>query len=374
VFRFIRPYCVGSAAAVAAVVLTYMVSPVMEPVRSPLSLAAVVVSAWYGGLGAGLLTAAMTALAKMYFILPPRGFGIDDIGDLLYLFVFVLVAVLISTLTGALRRAEAMQRVLTANERAARAEAEAANRAKDVFLAKISHELRTPLQAASSWAHVLRTTRHDDDAFRKALARLHRSLATQSQLINDLLAVSKVVAGKMRLASEPVMLAPVVEAAVETATAAAIHPQPIVIVCLDRSVGPVLGDRARLEQVVCNLLSNALKFTGPHGRIDVRLERERELARVVIADTGQGIPAEMLSRLFDEFWQARSTDRASSAGLGLGLAIARQLVEMHGGTIRAESGGAGLGATFVVDLPLICESLGGSPVRHDRSRPESTAA
>jgi signal transduction histidine kinase len=352
VFRMTWPYAVGVASACAALALTYLVSPLIDPVRSPLLLAAVVVSAWYGGLGAGLVTSAIAVVTKMYFILPPRGFHVSDIEDLLYLLTFVVVAVLISTMTGALRRAEAAQRVLIANEQAARAEAEAANRARDIFLAKIAHELRTPLQAAMSWAQALHAARADEHRFSDALARLHRTLAAQSHLIDDLLAASRIVAGKMRLTSGPVMLAPVVTAAVDTARAAALHPQPVVDLDVDPSVGPVLGDRARLEQVVCNLVSNALKFTPADGRVAVQLERAGERARVVVADTGRGIEPEMLLRLFDEFWQARTAGSAA-AGLGLGLSIARQLVEMHGGTITADSKGAGHGVTFVVELPLL---------------------
>jgi signal transduction histidine kinase len=360
--------CVGIVAAGAASALTHVVSPMIDPVRSPLLLAAVAVSAWYGGLAAGLVTSAVAAFIKMYFVLPPLGFRVDTIDDLLHLLVFALVAVLIGTLTGALQRADAAKRVLIGNEQAARAEAEAANREKDVFLAKISHELRTPLQAASTWAHVLAAARHDDRAFSDGLARLHRSLAAQSHLIDDLMAASRIIGGKMRLATEPVMLAPVVEAAVETANAAMLDPQPVVRVDLDTSTGPVLGDRARLEQVVCNLLSNALKFTPADGRIDVRLERIGDRARIVVADTGCGIPADTLPRVFDEFWQVAPAGATSVGGLGLGLAIARQLVEMHGGTIHAASKGIGLGATFVVELPVIHECLAesASTRHHDR--------
>jgi signal transduction histidine kinase len=275
-----------------------------------------------------------------------------DIADILYLVVFVLVAVLVSVLTGALRRADAANRALVAQEEAARAEAEAANRAKDVFLAKISHELRTPLQATSSWAHLLGRARHDDVAFTKGLAALHRCITAQAFLIDDLLAASQIIAGKMRLDIEAVMLGPVIDAAVGTAKAAAPLPQPALHVAVDPSAGPVRGDRARLEQIVCNLLSNALKFTPPEGRVDVRLEREAAGVRIVVADTGRGIPSGILSRVFDEFWQAQSAGPGSGVGLGLGLAIVPQLVQMHGGTVHAESAGPGCGATFLVTLPL----------------------
>jgi signal transduction histidine kinase len=369
VFHFIRGSCIGIAAAGTALALTYAVSPVIDPVRSPLLLAAVVVSAWSAGLAAGLVTSVIAALTKLYFVLPPHGFRIDAIEDVLHLSVFAFVAVLISTLTGALRRADAAKRVLIANEQAARAEAEAANREKDVFLAKISHELRTPIQAASSWARVLAAARDDDQTFGNALARLHRSVSAQSHLIDDLLAASRIIAGKMHLDTEPVWLAPIIEAAVETAKAAALDPQPVVSLDVDTSAGMVLCDRARLEQVICNLLSNALKFTPADGRIDVRVERVADRVRIVVADTGCGISAETLSRVFDDFWQVSRVAAGPVAGLGLGLAIARQLVEMHGGTIHAASGGIGFGATFVVELPAIDGCLTEATIeRHDDAR------
>jgi signal transduction histidine kinase len=350
--RRIRAYTVAVAAALAAFLITHVMWPVIEPTRSPLFLAAIVVSAWHGGLGPGLVTTAIAVLTKMYFLMPPSGLQVDDVADVLYLAVFVLVALLVSSLTGALRRVNTANHELVLRERAARAEAEAANRAKDVFLAKISHELRTPLQATSSWAHLLGRARHDDHVFTDALAALHRGIAAQSHLIDELLGASQIIAGKMRLDVEPVMLGPVIDAAVRTAKAAAPLPQPAVHVVVDPSVGPVPGDRARLEQIVCNLLSNALKFTPPQGRVDVRLESADATVRIVVEDTGRGIPREMLSRLFDEFWQARTEASGSPVGLGLGLAIVRQLVHMHRGTVDAESAGPGSGATFVVKLPF----------------------
>lgn len=351
--RLMRAYAAAVAAAAAALLVSRLIWPLIDPSGSPLFLAAVVVSAWYGGLGPGLVTTGIAVLAKLYFFMPPTGsLLVDDVATVLYLVVFVLVAVLISSLTGALRRAEAANRALAAQERAARAAAEAANRAKDVFLAKISHELRTPLQAISSWAHLLGRARHDDGVFANALAALHRGITAQSHLIDDLLAASRIIAGKMRLDIERVMLDPVIDAAVGTVTAAAAPPHPSIHVAGDPSAGPVLGDRARLEQIVCNLLSNALKVTPPEGRVDVRLEHEDETARIVVADTGRGIPSEMLPRLFEEFWQAHPEGPRSPDGLGLGLAIVRHLVQLHGGTVHAESAGPGHGATFVVEFPL----------------------
>lgn len=371
----VRDYAVAAGAAAAALLASHFVWPLIEPDRSslPLFLAAVMVSAWYGGFGPGVFTTAIAVVTKTYFIMPPTGsFDIEDLATAFYILVFVLVAVLISSLTGALRRADAANRVLAAQERAARAEAEAANRAKDVFLAKISHELRTPLQATSSWAHALGRSRHDERAFTETVAALHRSIARQSYLIDDLLTASQIIAGKMRLDMEPVMLGPVIEAAVRTVTAAVPAPHAPVRVAADPSVGPVVGDRARLEQIVCNLLSNALKFTPSDGRVEVRLGHDGRAARLAIADTGRGIPAQMLSRLFDEFWQADTPERDAPVGLGLGLAIVRQLVLMHGGAVRAESPGPGHGTTFVVELPL-AQDDGGAAGAASRRGSDTTA-
>jgi signal transduction histidine kinase len=345
-------YVLAATAGAVALIGSRLLWPLVDPSGSPLFLAAVVLSAWYGGLGPGLFTTAIAVATKAYFILPPRGsFQIEEVAGVLHILVFAGVAMLVSFLTGALRRTEASNRALAAEERAARAEAEAANRAKDVFLAKISHELRTPLQATSSWAHVLGRTPPDDPRFAAALAALHRGIAAQSRLIDDLLAASMVIAGKTRLAVEPLSLGEVVEAAVATATAAAPGPQPPVGVSV-AAAGMVLGDRARLEQVVCNLLANALKFTPPEGRVELRLEQQGTTARIVVADTGCGIHPDVVPHLFQEFRQAHAPGPAAHAGLGLGLAIVRHLVELHGGTVSAESAGPGHGATFTVSLPL----------------------
>jgi signal transduction histidine kinase len=348
-----RAYLFSVAAAAVALLVTRLVSPVIEPDRSPIFLAAVIVSAWYGGLGPGLFATSIAVLAKAYFLLPPRGsLEIGDGATVLYLIVFVSVAVLVSSLTGALRRAEAQNHELAEAERAARLEAQSANRAKDVVLAKVSHELRTLLQATSTWAHLLGRSRHDDMAFDTAHAALQRSVAAQSALIGDLFTASRVIAGKMRLEIQSVKLRSVIEAAVGMAKAAARQPQPGVSVTIDPTTGAVAGDRARLEQVVSNLVSNALKFTPPDGRVDVRAEPSERGVRIVVADTGRGIAKETLPHLFDDFWQARAATAGTPAGLGLGLAIVRQLVELHGGHVHANSAGLGAGATFTVTLPV----------------------
>ena len=348
----VRAYVFAATTAAAALLVTGLVSPVIEPDRSPVFLAAVVLSAWYGGLGPGLFATSLAALAKAYFLLPPLGsLEVSAGATVLHLLVFVSVAVLVGSITGALRRAEAMNHDLADAERAARLEAQAANRAKDVVLAKVSHELRTLLQATSSWAHLLGRSRDDDATFNSALTALQRSVVAQSALIGDLYTVSRVIAGNMRLDVQPVALGPVIEAATNLAKAAARPPQPRVTVSIDPTAATVEADSERLQQIIGNLVSNAIKFTPPDGRVDVRVDQTEREVRIVVADTGRGIAKEMLPRLFDDFWQ-EGRGEAGTSGLGLGLAIVRQLVELHGGRVSAASDGAGAGATFTVTLPM----------------------
>jgi two-component system CheB/CheR fusion protein len=215
------------------------------------------------------------------------------------------------------------------------------------------------------WTHLLGLSRQDDRVHGQALAALQRGVAIPSPLIDDLLAVSRIIAGKIRLDLHPLLLGPVVEAAVGVTTAAAPPPQPAISVTVDDPPRTVLGDRPRLEQVACNLLSNAVKFTPPEGRVDVRVQSSGSVARIVVADTGCGIPGELLPRLFDEFWQ--ETPEAAGSREGLGLTISRALVEMPGGTIRAESAGPGHGATFRVELPVAVPAGASGPEASGRT-------
>ncbi|MBD0325097.1 MAG: PAS domain S-box protein [Pyrinomonadaceae bacterium] len=238
-------------------------------------------------------------------------------------------------------------------ERRSRAEAEVANRTKDEFLATLSHELRTPLTAMLGWTRLLRTSNLDEPTTAHALETVERNARAQAQLIEDLLDVSRIITGKVRLEVHPVELVPVIEAAVDAvrpaAEAKSIHLQTE----LDALAGAVSGDPARLQQVVWNLVSNAVKFTGRGGRIQVGLERANSQLQITVADTGEGIRPEFLPYVFDRFRQADGSTTRTHGGLGLGLAIVRHLVELHGGTVRAESAGEGLGATFTVTLPLL---------------------
>lgn len=237
-------------------------------------------------------------------------------------------------------------------ERAARAEAEAANRGKDEFLAVLSHELRTPLTAVLGWIALLRPGRLTPDRTRYALEVIERNARMQAQLINDLLDVSRIVAGKMEMERLSVDLAEVVSRVVENAQREADAKRIRVTMAVDAAAGPVLGDATRLEQIVGNIMANALKFTPAEGQVDVVLERYRGRARLRVTDSGPGIAPDVLPHVFERFRQAESSSRRRHEGLGLGLAIVRHLVETHGGTVRAENSLDG-GAAFTVELPLL---------------------
>ncbi len=281
---------------------------------------------------------------------------------------------LMGTATDVTARKQAEQDLaaLLVREQAARAEAQAATQAKDDFLAVLSHELRTPLQAMLGWTLLLRGQLQQVPAAQKGLSALERNVRTQARLIEDLLDVSRIVAGKLRLARERVDLASVVESALESARAAAAEKG----LGLEPATLPgceVVGDPVRLQQVVSNLLTNAVKFTPAGGRVRVTLERDDGTARIVVADTGRGIAPEFLPHVFDRFRQAERTTVHARGGLGLGLAIVQHLVEMQGGAVQAESPGEGRGATFTVTLPLVAaESAAVAPERREpRGQPRA---
>lgn len=261
------------------------------------------------------------------------------------------------------KQAEAERERLLASEQAARREAESASRMKDEFLAMLSHELRSPLNAMLGWTTLLRSRQFDAATTAKALETIERNARAQAQLIEDLLDVSRIIRGQLRLDVQPVFLVPVIEAAIDTVRPAAdaknIWLQPV----LDPNAGPIAGDPNRLQQIIWNLLSNAIKFTPKAGRVQIRLERINSHVEIVVSDNGKGINSDFLPYVFDRFRQADSSMTRNFGGLGLGLAIVRHLVELHGGTVLAESQGEGQGATFIVKLPLMA-------VIQDTSEPE----
>ncbi|MFN2416452.1 MAG: ATP-binding protein [Pyrinomonadaceae bacterium] len=248
------------------------------------------------------------------------------------------------------READERQRLLV-REREARAQAEEANRLKDEFLATVSHELRTPLTAIIGWSHMLGQTGLDEATVVRGLETIERNARAQAQLVDDILDVSRIVTGKLRLNIAPVDLATVVNAAIDSVQLAAESKGIRLEVTLDPAARRVSGDAGRLQQVVWNLLSNAIKFTEVGGEVCVRLRRAGESVELLVCDDGCGVSAEFLPYVFDRFRQADGTCTRLHGGLGLGLAIARHLVDLHGGTITASSPGEGRGATFTVRLP-----------------------
>jgi PAS domain S-box-containing protein len=245
-------------------------------------------------------------------------------------------------------RAQALER-----ERAARMELERASRLKDEFLAIVSHELRSPLNGILGWSRLLRTRKLDAQKTEQALASIERNAQAQTQLIEDLLDISRIIRGAIRLNLRPTDLIPAIEAALDTVRPMASAKSIQIESYLDPQVGMVSGDPDRLQQIVWNLLSNAIKFTPAGGRVDIRLESIDFYAQFQVSDTGKGIDPEFLPRVFERFHQADATTTRTQGGLGLGLAIVRNLVELHGGRIYAESQGEGQGATFTVELPLL---------------------
>lgn len=250
------------------------------------------------------------------------------------------------------KQAEQEREQILAREKAARTEAEAANRIKDEFLATLSHELRTPLNAMLGWTQLLRSRKFDEATTAKALETIDRNSRSLAQLIEDVLDVSRIIRGKLRLNLRPVELAPVVEAAIDTVRPAADAKHICIESEFDPTVGVVIGDANRLQQIVWNLLSNAVKFTPKGGRVQVKIQRINSRVQIQVSDNGAGISPEFLHHVFERFCQADSSTTRSHGGLGLGLAIVRHLVELHGGTVSATSPGLEQGATFIVNLPM----------------------
>ncbi len=249
---------------------------------------------------------------------------------------------------------------LLLREQLARHEAEAANKSKDEFLATLSHELRTPLNSMLGWTSLLLSGKLDAKASEQGLETIERSTRLQAQLVEDILDVSRIMAGKLDLQMHPADLASIIEAselaALPNAQAKGIQLETII----EDPSCCVQGDARRLQQIVGNLLSNAIKFSSPGGKVTLRLESRQEQATITVSDAGEGITPTFLPHIFDRFRQADSSSTRSHGGLGLGLAVVRYLVDLHGGTVQAFSEGLGHGATFTVSLPLLEPALVGA--------------
>ena len=242
---------------------------------------------------------------------------------------------------------------LLSSENVARREAERANRLKDEFLATISHELRNPLNAILGWAHMMRLGKLNEANTERAVETIYRNAKSQSQLVADLLDVSRIISGKLRLDVRTVDLISIINAAVDSIRPATDAKGIRLQTMLDPAAGPISGDADRLQQVVWNLLTNAVKFTPKGGRIQVKLQRVNSHVEIVVSDSGVGISKEFLPHVFDRFRQADASTTRIHGGLGLGLSIVRQLVDLHGGSVSVQSGGEGQGATFTITLPFV---------------------
>ena len=267
------------------------------------------------------------------------------------------------------RKVEKERVRLAARERQVARQAEAASRLKDEFLATVSHELRGPLSAMAGWVHVLASDKVDAATAARGLTAIQRNVQAQARLVEDLLDAARITTGKLRLNPCLIDLLPVVEAAVETVRAAADAKGIALELAHDDAVTTVLGDPDRLQQVAWNLISNAVKFTPGGGRVEVWLGRAENVVQLRVRDTGQGIGTEFLSSVFKRFRQEESSHSRNQTGLGLGLSIVRQLVELHGGKASVASAGEGQGATFTVALPvpaiLMAEPRDGQPARFE---------
>jgi signal transduction histidine kinase len=354
--------CVGSATA-----MRFAADPVLHDAHQFSTFyIAVIISAWFGGVGPALLATVAGGLIGHYcFVEPKFSFAFADVADVLRVALFVFISLTIAVFSGllhrSLRRAQAYaERLERAEQEKARLyiEARQANEAKDRFLAMVSHELRTPVNGILLWSTVLRSNTLDQSEREEAVDKITQCAKDQAHLVNDLLDTSSIVHGKMHAEMVPVDLAAIVESTVDGARADARAKQIELSVEAPPSA-LVRGDPIRLRQVTSNLLTNAIKFTPPHGHVNVGLECENDTARLQVIDDGEGISPEYLAKAFIRFSQGDGSPTRKHGGLGLGLAIVKDIVELHGGSVRAESGGPGRGATFTVTLPMLADAYGG---------------
>jgi signal transduction histidine kinase/ActR/RegA family two-component response regulator len=318
-----------------------------------LIIIAMIASAWYLGLGPGLVLALILELTLDYFSPPQFAFR-SAIIIFNRMVLFTSVVWFASSRRDAETKLRAQSELLQATlerEKAARSQAETADRLKDEFLATVSHELRTPLSAILGWSSMLRMGNLEEETARKAITVIERNAKAQAEIVGDILDVSRIITGKLQIDARPVDLAAVTKAAIDSLQLAARAKVVSLSVSLDRDAGLVAGDPDRLQQVIWNLVSNAIKFTPQNGQADIRLERVDSYLELTVSDNGIGITPEFLPYVFDRFRQADSSTTREHSGLGLGLAIARHLVELHGGTVSAKSAGEGRGAQFTVRLP-----------------------
>ncbi len=328
-----------------------------------LVILAMIGTAWFKGLGPGLLVAALFELILDYYAYQRRDLTTFWVGfNRVLLFVSIVIfASMRRTAEIRLRKKrKALEEALSA-ERQTRQQAEAANRVKDEFLATVSHELRTPLNAMVGWAALLTRHQADEALTRRAASTIERNARAQANIVEDILDVSRIASGGIRITTRPIQVTPLIQDALESLRLAAKEKAISVEANLENDI-VILGDIDRVRQIAWNLVSNAIKFTPPGGRVDVMLRRDEGFAEMQVRDNGIGIPADFLPHLFQRFQQADPSMTRERAGLGLGLAIVRHLVELHNGTVEAESGGKDKGTTFTVRLPVTTEPAVGPAV------------
>jgi signal transduction histidine kinase/ActR/RegA family two-component response regulator len=318
-----------------------------------LIIIAMIASAWYLGLGPGLVLAVILELTLDYLSRPPAT-GRTAIIIFNRMVLFTSVVWFASSRRQAedkLREQSQLLQVALEREQAARTQAETSDRLKEEFLATVSHELRTPLSAILGWASMLNFSKLDTETTSNALSVIERNAKAQAKIVGDILDVSSIMKGKLRIDARPVEFAKIVQSALDTLQLAADAKSISLAVSLDPEAGVIAADPDRLQQIVWNLVANAIKFTPMGGRVAVQLARAGSHLELTVSDNGTGISREFLPHVFERFRQADSSMTRKHGGLGLGLAIVRHLVELHGGTVSVESSGAGQGAKFTVRLP-----------------------
>jgi signal transduction histidine kinase/CheY-like chemotaxis protein len=331
----------------------------------------VILAAWFGGLWPGLLATALSLALGDYLFIAPRGtlFYYRDLLTLnrvSYLFFFGLV---ISILAEGFRGSIKAEMDSLRQEKAAREEAETADRLKDEFLATISHELRTPLTSILGWARLFSSGSVPDNQARQAMDVIAESAQAQAQLIDDILDTSRIITGRFQLDAQPVEIECIFQAVIDVVRPNAELKGVALNTMIDARREVVLGDADRLRQAIWNLLSNAVKFSNEGGRVEARLARAGKQIEITVSDTGVGIDSQFMPHIFERFRQADGARTRGHGGLGLGLAITRHIVEMHGGDVSASSPGKGQGATFKIRLPLTSTASASRAQSAERQRP-----
>jgi signal transduction histidine kinase len=310
---------------------------------------AVMACAWFGGTGPAL---AATVLGALLGAFEASQSARVDAAAPTHLALFVVQGLLLTALISELRAARRSAEQQATDAHAARREGEAANRMKDEFLATVSHELRTPLNAVLGWVHLLRTGKLDAPTAERGLESIERNVKLQAQLTGDLLDVSKALTGNLQLDAHPISLGDAVHEAVKAVESAARAKGVVLGIALPEVPIVVIGDQMRLRQIAWHLLANAIKFTPRGGSVDLAVDSQGGQARLIVRDSGRGIDPQFLPRIFERFTQADGSPTRVAGGLGVGLALVRELVELHGGEIVARNDGTGRGAVFTAQFPL----------------------